>query len=706
MKRIIVLLLVLALSCLAFASCDMLPEEVMNKLGPVLESMGIDVGSADADHEHDFVLKSKVDPTCSAKGKATYECACGETKTESLDKAEHSYELIRTVEPSCLAEGSRTYLCECGNTKNESFGEATGHNVAEFEEYSRMMPCTNPGCSYGIFPEGNGKYSEVIVYKPELVAEYIESFDTIFAELSAIIEAADKYDPSLHGFVKDSELYQANKAMEAKYEELLHIIESVIGQYQIANLEYYLNLNDETQANFTYVSEIRTDMVADFYTFSAPLADSMFREYYYEGMTDQEIEAFVAESDAVSNPEYAELVKRNDEIESKYMMFADPSTSSEVPAMYAEFVQNNKKIAELLGYDNYLEYAYKNIYGRDYSYTDVKTVYDYVKTYIAPVYNVMYENWYNHGAYNTVYGEGSFFEYYDQNKALNDYIDLLTIEGKETLSFSDAFNELMGDGRCFKGGKGGTAYVTALYGMDFDGTDLPIAYFSSGYENFFTIAHEFGHYMNELYSDGKYSQSYDLLEMHSQGNEMLFLAYLNNNQGTISSVGLQFLNDYQPLNMFFSIMNAIAVDAFEQAVYTDSYDGYGAADIMDYDEEAGLYITYDEYDLLYKYILEDLGVDKKWQRNGYWRYAVITSPCYYVSYSISALSVLQLLPMGTEDFDAASDAYLKLFSYVDEYADGKDLMSTVEILQYAGLNTFMDEELYKDINEYFMAMYS
>ena len=703
MKRILVLLLVLVLSCFAFASCDMLPEEVMDKLAPVLEKIGM---APEADHEHEFAFDSKVDPTCTSEGKDIYKCACGETKTESIAKIEHKYEQIGTTEPTCVEEGSRLYLCACGELKSEKYGEATGHNLAEFVEYSRMMPCTNAGCSYAVFPEGNGKYAEIIVYNPELVAEYEASFDTIYAEIDAIIKAADKYDPALHGFVKDSDLYKANKAMEAKYEELLTILESITGQYQIAQLEYYLNLDDATQTNFNHVSEVRTDMVSEFYSFAGPIAESMFREYYYEGMTDTEINAYVAESDAVSNPEYSALVKRNDEIESEYMLISNPESSSAVPVMYAEFVQNNKKIAELLGYENYLAYAYKEMYARDYSYTDVKTVYDNVKTYITPVFNAMYNNWYYNGKNNATYGKGSFFEYYDQNKALNDYIDLLTIEGNKTASFSDSFNSLMGDGLSFRGGKGGTAYVTSLYGMDLDGSDLPIAYFSKGYENFFTVVHEFGHYMNEVYSENRYSQSYDLLEMHSQGNEMLFLAYLNNNPGAIATVGLKFLNDYQPLNMLFAVMNAIAVDAFEQAVYTDSYDGYNAEDIMDYDADAGLYITADEYDLLFKSILDDLGIDPQWQSGGYWRNAVLRSPCYYVSYSISALAVLQLLPMGIEDFDAASDAYLKLFSYVDEYANGGSAMTTVEILQYAGLNTFMDEELYQDINEYFMAIYS
>ena len=707
MKRIIVLLLVLVLSCLAFASCEMIPDEVMDKLAPVLEKIGVDAGEKEPveqppAHEHNFVLADKVDPSCTKKGKETYKCDCGETKTVELAKSkEHNYELSRTVQPSCEAQGSYSYICpECGNTKNEKFGEATGHAMGEFEEYSRMIVCQNPGCTVGYMPEGNGKYLEVIVYKAEDVEAKVAEYETVYGEIEAIINAADKYDPALHAFVKDSELYKANKAMEEKYEELNDILIFITGQYQIAQLEYYINLNTASQENFNYISSARTEMVSKFYAFSGPIAESMFREYYYEGMTDEEIDEYVGESDAVSNPEYVALVQRNDEIESEYLKISDPTMDSSVPTMYAEFVANNKKIAELLGYENYLEYAYSDIYDRDYSYTEVKQVYEYVKEYIVPVYNQLYSSYKSN---NSTYGSGSsFFAIYDQNKSLNDYIDLLTINGNKTMSFSEEFNSLMGDGRCFTNGKAGTAYVTSLYGVDFDGSDLPIAYFSKSYSDFFTIAHEFGHFMNESYSEGKYSQSYDLLEMHSQGNEMLFLAYLNNNKGSIASSGLSFLNVYQPLNMFFAAVNAIAVDAFEQAVYLDYYEGPNAEEIMDLDEATGLYITADEYDLLFKSVYEDMGVEPRYRSNGYWKAAVLRSPCYYVSYSISALSVVQLLPMGREDFDAAAEAYLKLFSYVDVYENGGDFMTTEEILHYAGLKSFTEEELYQEIYEYFI----
>ena len=707
MKRIIVLLLVLVLSCLAFASCEMIPDEVMDKLAPVLEKIGVDAGEKEPAeqppaHEHEFVLTKTIKATCSKKGKETYECSCGETKDVEIPKSkEHAYEFAGTKQPTCTAEGSTTYFClDCGNSKVEKFGAATGHTMGEFEEYSRMIVCQNPGCTVGYMPEGNGKYLEVIVYKAEEVEAKVAEYETIYGEIETIVNSAEKYDPELHAFVKDSELYKANKAMEEKYEELNDILIFITGQYQIAQLEYYINLDDASQENFNYVSSARTEMVSKFYAFSGPIAESMYREYYYEGMTKEEIDEYVGESEAVSNTEYVELVKRNDEIESEYLQIPKPASSDKVPPMYAEFVANNKRIAELLGYENYLAYAYEVMYDRDYSYTDTKVVYEYVKKYMVDVYNELYANY---GGNNATYGSGSsFFQVYDQNKSLNDYIDLLTINGNKTMSFSEEFNALMGDGRCFTNGKAGTAYVTSLYGVDFDGSDLPIAYFSNGYSDFFTIAHEFGHFMNESYSEGKYSQSYDLLEMHSQGNEMLFLAYLNNNPNSISSVGLAYLNEYQPLNMFYAIVNAIAVDAFEQAVYLDYYEGPNVEEIMDLDEATGLYITADEYDILFKSIYEDLGVDPMYQSSGYWRNAVLRSPCYYASYSISAISVMQLLPMGKDNFDAAAEAYLKLFSYVDVYENGGDFMTTEEILHYAGLKSFTEEELYQEIYEYFM----
>ena len=57
---------------------------------------------------------------------------------------------------------------------------------------------------------------------------------------------------------------------------------------------------------------------------------------------------------------------------------------------------------------------------------------------------------------------------------------------------------------------------------------------------------------------------------------------------------------------------------------------------------------------------------------------------------------------NTDGFDVAKDAYLKLFTYVDALTEEKPNMTMEETLQYAGLLSFMDEELYINLNEYFL----
>ena len=195
--------------------------------------------------------------------------------------------------------------------------------------------------------------------------------------------------------------------------------------------------------------------------------------------------------------------------------------------------------------------------------------------------------------------------------------------------------------------------------------------------------------MNDIYSQNKVGQSYDLLEMHSQGNEILYLSYLN---GKIGKTAYSLVENYQLVVYLNTVIVALAVDTFEQAVYLDYYEGAYAEEIM-----ADGTITSDEYDLLFKSVIEDFGVSG-YVNEGYWRYATISAPCYYVSYSVSALSVLQLYPMANENMDAAIDSYLKLYTYVDELEDG-EYMTTEEVLLYANLYSFTNEELYKYIAE-------
>ena len=688
MKKVLVLFVVLVMALLAFTSCQYLPDGVKDAIDGIFGNKG--------EHDHEFVLeKSLGAATCTKAEEGVFRCSCGAREKRVVTEAlGHDYTTASVVKPACNKAGSTRYICtRCSKMISETI-PATGHDIGEFEELSRLIYCRNSGCSYAYLPEGEGKYKEVIVYK--FSDSDLDEFDRIFNELDEIITAAPAYDSTLHTYEEGSETHERYLVMEAKYEELYDVLEYVTSQYQIAQVEYHVDMGDaQNKEDFDYISKIRTDLVSRFYSFSQAIYDSMYRDYYYFGMTEEEIKAFIFESDAVSNPEYKALVDRNSEIEIEFNEIPDPSLSDKVPQLYAEFVENNKKIAELMGYDNYLEYAYSNVYDRDYSYQDVKAIADYVKEYIAPLYNNIFSRWNRITANLTqsdaayiayvTYVTDSFFANAKSNKQLNDYIDKMSFTSNpdKQISFSDELNNLMGDGNLFRGQYGG-AYVTTLYGID-----IPIAYFgNSSYSSSFTVAHEFGHYMNEIYSGGVYSQSFDLLEMHSQGNELLYLAYLNSRDDVMNDIEFEMVQTYQMISMLDTIMNALAVDTFEQAIYTNSYEGKNADVIM-----ADGKITADEYDLLYTSIISDFG-GESYMTDTYWRYVTVLAPCYYVSYSVSALSVLQLYPMANENFDAAKDAYLKLFTYVDTYESEDDYITTVEVLEYAGLYSFTDEELY------------
>ena len=110
-------------------------------------------------------------------------------------------------------------------------------------------------------------------------------------------------------------------------------------------------------------------------------------------MTEEEIKAFLFDSDAISNPEYTALKDRNNAIETEVLALSNPANGNDLPLLYAEFVENNNKMAALMGYDNYLEYAYENVYGRDYTYEEAGQFADYVKTYLSPIFAAVYGKW-------------------------------------------------------------------------------------------------------------------------------------------------------------------------------------------------------------------------------------------------------------------------------------------------------------------------
>lgn len=675
----------------------------MKKILSLLIILAIMLSMFACSHEHNFVL-SEADSksaTCTEDGVEVKLCSCGEKQETAIPATGHDLRVVMEKAPTCTGNGAIDYKCtKCGKMQYSNT-EATGHNFEEkSSEPSRVRRCLNEGCTSCVWGEYESKYTEQLTFK--FTKEDEATIEAKFQEVKALVESAPKYDAALHGYAETGALAEEFAAVDAVHTELYDLVLYAMSQEQLAMVAYYCNMKDTAlEETYSYMMDYKTSLIAQFYTLSQPFYDSCYRDYYYHGMTEEEIKAFLFDSNAVSNPEYTALKERNNAIEVEFLGLSAGEQKSNLPTLYDEFVDNNNKMAKLMGYDNYLEYAYENVYGRDYTYQDAALLSEYAKTYIAPVFANVYRAW--SGFSNSTaevkeayYAQNSkpFFENLNSNTLVNDYIDQMafTSNPDKTISFSDEFNKLMSDGNMFRGEYDG-AFVTTIYSEN-----LPIAYFGKGYDNCFTVVHEFGHYMNEIYSgeiyiDSDYSQSYDLLEMHSQGNELLYLCYLEENSG-YSRDSMAMVRSYALVNMLYSAIAGFTIDTFEQAIYLDTYNGYGAEVIM-----ADGTITADEFDTLYTYICTDYGVED--MLDGYWEYGMtITSPCYYVSYSVSSISVLQLYEVAkTEGFEVAKSQYLKLFTYVDENPE----MGMAEIMAYAGMLSFKDEQLFIQLNQYFTA---
>ncbi len=683
MKKLLLLALMLSM-VIAMVSCSALTDSIKNMLG---------MDSGEGEHVHDFIPSGDVvAPTCSEDGYSISVCSCGEENHIDIVPAT-GHDLIDngTTQPSCTNSGVGKYKCtNCDHTEIKLINPL-GHEYGASPEASRFAMCTREGCGDGAFlTESDGTYAEILTFT--FGDEDDAALDAKYAEILSKLEAAPEYDPALHAYAAEGELADDYAEIDALHTEYYDLIMDMIAQYQISMVDYYCDMDNSTlEKNYSSMMDYYTNTIATFYSLSQPFYDSCYRDFFYYGMSEQEIKAYLFESSAVSNPEYMALKARNDQIELHMLSISDPTKGMEVPNLYAEFVKNNNAMAKLMGYDNYLEYAYENVYDREYSYQNVADINGYIVEYIVPALNSVNEKKnqassgnYSMADYHSIVSS-SFFSSVKSNTVLNDYIDLMAFnaDSDNQISFSDEFNKLMQSGNMFRGEYSG-AFVTY-----FSAYDLPIAYFSEGYDNAFTVAHEFGHYMNEIYNRSEYSQSYDLLEVHSQGNEMLYLNFLSTQ---LDEATFTVIESQQVLDLLSIVMMATAVDSFEQAVYLNYYDGTGSDEIM-----ADGNITADEFDLLFYGVIADLGA-LNYVNPFYWRYGMtILSPCYYISYAVSALSALEIYEIAaTEGHDAAAEAYLKLFTYTDENPD----MTFAKVLEYAGMHSYNNEELYKSLYEF------
>ena len=572
-----------------------------------------------------------------------------------------------------------------------------------FENYFTYATCTVDGCNVVGRLGSEDTYAKDFVYS--LTGTKISQINALYAEILTDLDVGEDYEQ-----------------FETMYEEYVEWLEFVGFQYQVSSVLYDVKYNIINAKNYNTASKLYNEMYANYYDLFERIYNSNYVDEFYDGWTDSEIED--ARHSAAIYGGNGDNNNEVDEILSEYSAYMDTinwniSTSIQLNAVgeiYGRFVEAKNKVAKSAQYDNFMYYAYANDYNRDYTPDDVAAMRSYVKEYVAPIFAKVAARYrsipsfvkpFNSSADQTFYYglmDDSLFTSrwsfdFDEVKPTIDYISQYfnylnrpsNITGGKDVNFYGAVEDLFKNGNYFTGEHEG-AYTWWI-----NGVNTPIVYFGPSYDTAFTFVHEFGHYYENIYN-GNLHLSYDLDETHSQGNEMLFLAWLAQNKPSGVTNGFDYLEIYQLYDMLSIIVLATAVDEFEQAAYSGYYNGQPVKGYS--------------YANLFKTILSSYNGADQLLNNSYWGYVVFDNAAYYISYAMSALPSIELYAKAkSKGLYEARDSYVKLFTFANDSrfvaTDASERKYLTEdatygaILNYCGLQGPFELGLYTSLQSYF-----
>lgn len=453
-------------------------------------------------------------------------------------------------------------------------------------------------------------------------------------------------------------------------DELDDHFEYMDGQLSVATVLYYCDLSDE-EASQRYLdcTELVTQANNDYLEMAKELYDANFpaKERFFEEWTEQDLAMLTAYTSEVM-----ELQQRNSEITVAYQSLQNDSEMyTKMVPLYIEMVQNNNCIARIFNYENYYEYAYELVYDRDYGPDQVAAMRTLTGTYlpqaIEDILNGLMTDMESLNTFQQI-NLSAFL----MNSFEDKYIDELeayfaSLPQQTCEAMLEMFNGnilLLDDADQAQEG----AFTTSV------GQDRYVCFFGPGYSSPMTVIHEVGHYYGCKYTSLN-DLPLDLAETQSQGNEWLFMSYLENEmQKSLYNVTV----DYKMYENLCTILLSVIVDEFEEQVYTHpDISGLTSADL-----DAIMAEVCESYGGIE--FISSVAADIQ----SYWRLVVIEQPVYYISYGVSAISAFNIFTIADEDYQEAVRIYCSLIENVDPEE------GFLGNIQNAGLDGPFDDEVY------------
>lgn len=304
--------------------------------------------------------------------------------------------------------------------------------------------------------------------------------------------------------------------------------------------------------------------------------------------------------------------------------------------IYLKMVDMRGKTAKAYGYDNYGDYAYAEIYSRDYTQEEIRSFHQAVKENIVPLYSLLstlvsYQ--YDDPAllredYSLV-SEDMIAPYIAQmSSELKEALDYMTSHKMYDVTYSET--------------KQDAGFTTMLYSF---GAPFMFNQPYGDLYDFCTMVHELGHYNNYYWDDASWnasSDNIDTAEVHSQGLELLFSHYYPEIFGQSANA----VSDYLMTNLTGAIVQGCLFDELQQYVYATKN------------------VTLAQINAEYRKLAGEYGlVDPADERTEMYGWVNIphtfTSPMYYISYAVSAAGAFDFWLSAQEGrFEDTVDKYL------------------------------------------------
>jgi oligoendopeptidase F len=187
--------------------------------------------------------------------------------------------------------------------------------------------------------------------------------------------------------------------------------------------------------------------------------------------------------------------------------------------------------------------------------------------------------------------------------------------------------------------------------------------------------------MNAMIYSGKNNipnPALDISESQSQCNELLFLAYLVNNENKLGANLTDAIKKYRIRDCFRIILLSTIMDQFEQEVYSNSSN-----------------YTKDQLNDVMLEVCENMGgyeEIKQALQGGdpleYYHRAIVDSQFYYISYATSLIPAVNMYEEGIKDYNNAQNIYKSIYEFDSNNYKFKDG------IENAGLNNPFDEEAF------------